>query len=462
MIAAAWMAWALSAKGLSAVYAVIPIFLIGLFFGCVVCHGELARAKPAPAFLTHFYVSLALGGALGGLFVGLLAPRVFDSYWEMPITLIGLTMLGVRAWLAEPRERSRHWTLIVAALLVPVILGLVGRVPVLQNRFILEIAKIILGDARWGCGALLVLTVILLERYRLAPVIAFAALATTLVFCGDYYIAERSGAQVLARNFYGTLRVRRCAERVVAQCLDHGVILHGSQMIPEAQRQTPTTYYGHAAGIGQVLLLAQENQGALRVGSIGLGAGTLAAYGRSGDLYRIYEINPAVVTIARNQFSYLSDSPATVETVLGDARLSLERAISKGEFATPEQRYDVLSVDAFSGDAIPTHLLSREAFAVYARVTKADGIIAFHVSNSYLDLAPVVEEIARDAGYRAVLVSDRPHQPSVNRASDWVLVSRNTVFLDQPEIRLHSVDIPVRPGLRLWTDQFSNLFQILK
>jgi spermidine synthase len=244
--------------------------------------------------------------------------------------------------------------------------------------------------------------------------------------------------------------------------LAHGVVVHGTQIVEPPQSEIPTSYYGTSSGIGHAILIEQLSLGSLRIGSIGLGAGTLAAYGRPGDLFRAYELNPAVVDIAQNQFSYLKDSKARIELVLGDARLSLERELAQGAFDRPEQRFDVLSVDAFSGDAIPVHLLTREAFASYARVIKPEGVIAFHLSNRYLDLVPVVGQIAHDAGYQAVLVADRPSQSGLTSASDWALVTRSASFLRQPEIAAFSTPIVPRAGVPVWTDQFSNLFRILK
>jgi spermidine synthase len=176
----------------------------------------------------------------------------------------------------------------------------------------------------------------------------------------------------------------------------------------------------------------------------------------------VYEINPAVLDIARHQFTYLDESKARVELVLGDARLSLESEIVRGSFDRAEQRFDVLSLDAFSGDAIPVHLLTREAFVTYARVIRPDGVIAFHLTNKYLNLPPVVDQIARDAGFEAVLIADHPSASELGASSEWVLVTRNAAFLQQREIAGRITPIVPRVALPVWTDQFSNLFQILK
>ena len=467
MLATGAMAWALFADQANpSIYVALPVFTVGLFLGCVVCHGELARSKPNPDYLTHFYLSLATGGALGGLLVGLVAPQVFKGYWEMPLAVVGLAVLGVYCCSEEIRWRPRtSWTVnfIFASLATALILLLLGGLPSALDSYTLMWAKIVKGDARWGCAALLALCALLLQRYRLSRAVALTALLCALSFDWSYYHRLSTGTEFAARNFYGTLRVIESSYNAGhIRRLKHGVILHGSQVMEPPQREMPTTYYGESSGIGRTILSEHRTVGPLRIGSIGLGAGTLAAYGRPGDLFRVYELNPAVLDIAENQFTYLKDSKAQVEPVLGDARLSLEFEIEHGAFDRPEWRFDVLSLDAFSGDAIPVHLLTAEAFATYARVTKPDGVIAFHLSNRYLDLPPVVEQIARDAGFHAVLVADRPSASDLTAASDWVLVTRSTTFLRQPDIAAHSTPIVPRSGLPVWTDQFTNLFQILK
>jgi hypothetical protein len=468
MLATGAMAWALFAdqSNLSVLIS-IPIFATGIFFGCVACHGELARSKPNPAYLTHFYLCLAAGGALGGLLVGLVAPQVFNNYWEMPLVLVVLAALGVHACSEETRLYPvSSWTanLMVASIATAFILLLLGGLPGALDPYTLEWAKIVKGDARWGCGALLVVAALLLQRYRLFRSVALTALLCTLVFDWSYFHNMSAHTEFAVRNFYGTLRVIDSpfgAAKHVRR-LKHGVILHGLQVMELPEREIPTIYYEKTSGVGRAILSRQEALGSMRIGSIGLGAGALAAYGRSGDVIRIYELNPAVLDVAQNQFTYLKDSKARIEPVLGDARLSLQLELARGMFSQPDQRFDILSVDAFSGDAIPVHLITREAFAVYVRSIKPDGVIAFHVSNLYLDLAPVVDQIARDAGFLAVLVADRPVQGALTAPSDWVLVTRSTEFMKLPEISSYTTPIVSRSGLPIWTDQFSNLFKILK
>ena len=466
MLATGAMAWALFAdQGNLSLYVALPVFTIGLLLGCAVCHGELARSKPSANYLTHFYLSLATGGALGGILVGLVAPQVFDGYWEMALAVLCLSGLGLWCCTEELGRGPRtSWTanLILAVVAATLILLLLGGLPSALDSYALPWTKIVQGNARWGCAALLFVSALLLQRYRFWRAVGLTALLCCLSFEWSYYHSLATGTEFSARNFYGTLRVTEShyAQRRIRQLI-HGVIVHGSQIMNPAQRALPTTYYGESSGIGRTILSEHQTVGPLRIGSIGLGAGTLATYGRPGDLFRVYELNPAVLHIAESQFTYLGDSKARVESVLGDARLSLEHEIAQDAFDRPEQRFDVLSVDAFSGDAIPVHLLTSEAFVTYARVTKPDGVIAFHLSNRYLDLAPVVEQLARDSGFHAVLVADRPRGQDVS-ASDWVLVTRSTAFLGQPEIAAYSTGIVPRSGLPVWTDQFTNLFQILK
>jgi SAM-dependent methyltransferase len=467
MLAAGAMAWALFAdEGTLSLYVALPVFTIGLLVGCVVCHGELARSKPNPGYLTQFYLSLAAGGALGGMLVGLVAPQVFDGYWEMPLAVVGLAGLGLYSCCEELRRHPRtSWTanLIVAAIATTLILLLLGGLPSALDSYALPWAKIVKGDARWGCAALLLVSALLLQRYRLWRAVALTALLCGLAFNLSYYRHLSSGTEFSTRNFYGTLRVtdKQYGAGQIRH-LRHGIILHGSQLMDPAQRDTPTTYFGVSSGIGRTILSEHRTRGPLRIGSVGLGAGTLAAYGQPGDVFRVYELNPAVLDIAVNQFTYLKDSKAQVQPVLGDARLSLELEVAQGAFDRPDQRFDVLSLDAFSGDAIPVHLLTAEAFATYVRVIKPDGVIAFHLSNRYLNLPPVVEQIARAAGFQTVLVADRPRTYELIAASDWVLVTRNTAFLHQPELAAYTRAIVPRSGLPGWTDQFTNLLQILK
>jgi hypothetical protein len=369
----------------------VPLYTGGLFVFCLFCHGELARLKPSPKDLTGYYLMIAIGGAIGGLAVGLIAPRVLVSSYELGI---GLALTGIVAALALRRV------------------------------------------------------------FFLVPLTAMAA----AVACGFYAYRqihmERDEAHVLERNFYGTLRTENIGgidEPDSKRRLINGVIMHGEQYLSPDKRREPITYYGPTSGVGLVLKIIDRP--GRRVGVIGLGSGTLAAYGRQGDVFHFYDINPQVVDIARHEFTYLSDTPAMVEISLGDARLSLERE--------PSQSFDVLAIDAFSSDSIPIHLMTVEAMDVYLKHMKPDGVIAFHVSNRFFDLAPVVKLLAGAANLKSALIVDEGEDPDLSK-TDWVLVTRNQALLDAPELAARTEEPTDIRGLRPWTDDDHNLFQIFK
>ena len=368
----------------------IPLYAAGLFFMCMFLHGELAMLRPVPRYLTRFYLMLSLGGALGGIAVGLLAPRLLPGYYELGIGLVIVALLA--SWLFR-----RRLPLVIGALLLALLCG---------SFFYKQVA------------------------------------------------ASRKDAHTLVRSFYGSLRTTdthhvNAIDKV--RGLYHGSIRHGEQFLAAARRREPTSYYGQESGIGLAINNARKDE--RKIGLIGLGSGTLAAYGRAGDVYRFYEINPQVIELAQSEFSFLKDSPARIETVLGDARLTLEKEAPQG--------FDVLAVDAFSGDSIPVHLLTREAMDVYLRHMRPDGIIAFHVTNRFLSLAPVVQQIAAARGLNALLIHDDGMRTTRHK-TDWVLVARDAKTLAADGYRKGRTSIPVIPGLRPWTDDFNNLFDVLK
>jgi hypothetical protein len=392
LIAVGAMAWGLHADGgIMDIKEAIPLYAAGLFVCCMFLHGELANLKPAPRYLTTFYLMVSLGGALGGLIVGFVAPKFFNSYYEFGIGLV--ITLGFAAYLTR-------------------------RMPVF------------------------------------VPLLALGTAGFTAYHVYEYVDLLSRDTRVMVRNFYGTLRVKDTAgdngeDRV--RRLMHGVIMHGEQNLAPEKSAAPTTYYGPEAGVGRVI---KARMGApARIGVVGLGAGTLAAYGRPGDLYRFYEINPQVLQIAHSEFSFLDSSGAEIETVLGDARLNMERE--------PPQGYDVLVIDAFSSDSIPVHLITREAMAVYLKHMKPDGVIAFHVTNRFLQLPPVVKRIAEAYQLHTALIVDEAEESDFSK-TDWVLVTRNRALLARKDIAAAAGEIPDIPGLRIWTDDYNNLFRILK
>jgi hypothetical protein len=278
----------------------------------------------------------------------------------------------------------------------------------------------------------------------------------TLYYVREYVEDLNHNTTISMRNFYGTLRVQETGpvdDPATMRQLMHGVIMHGEQYLDPTLRRQPTSYYGPDSGIG--LALKHYEKRPLRVGVIGLGTGTLAAWGKPGDVFRFYELDPQVLSVAQRDFYYLSDSRARIEIALGDARLNLERE-------TP-QKFDVLVIDAFSSDSIPVHLVTREALAVYLKHMRPNGIIAFHVTNRYLDLPPVVKMIAAAHGLGATLIAHEPDENDERYSStDWVLITRDEAFLDSVEVRRTTTEIKAPRRLSLWTDDFNNLLWILK
>jgi len=369
----------------------VPLFCAGLFLCCLFCHGELAKRRPAPGHLTSFYLVISLGGALGAILVGILAPYLFAAIYEFPLTLCLTALLAVFALWPD------GW----------------------------------LTRAFWAAAAI-----------GMAAVLAYNT------------HAYKRDSILTVRNFYGGLRVQQHRDwlKQPYRTLYHGRIEHGAQFLNPPKNLVATTYYGADSGVAKAL---DYFSGApKRVGVIGLGVGTLAAYGQASDYFRFYEINPLVASIARNWFSYLGDTPAKVDIAMGDARLSLA--------AEPATQFDVLAVDAFSGDAIPVHLLTQEAFAVYLGHLKPGGILAIHTSNTYLNLNPVVQLLADNAGYPARLITNSDDLRKLIDASDWVLVTRNDRFLSELDATTLQEPIEVPPRLRLWTDDYNNLFEIVR
>ena len=344
----------------------IATFLLGLFVVCMFCHGELARSRPAASHLTHFYLAVSAGGVAGGVLVALGAPALLPGYFEVEIGLLLLAAAVLwRSW------RQGRWWLAAAAL-------------------------VMLGSA---------VTIVLRLQEGLNEVSA------------------------ISRNFYGVVRVRdygRDDPDTHERVLVHGTVMHGQQYLAPQFRKRPTSYYTPNSGIGRLLRALADAP--IEVGAVGLGAGTIAAYGKAGDHYRFYEIDEAMVRAAHQHFSFIADSAATVDVAVGDGRLLLQ--------AESDKRFDVLVVDAFSGDSIPVHLLTREAVELYRQRLKPGGVIALHVSNSHLELGPVVARIADELGLQVAFIADPGVQgdPSTS-VSDWVLLAEDRQVLDRPLIQ---------------------------
>lgn len=384
------------------VYWQILVYCLLLFSACMLCHGELYILRPNAEHLTTYYLMISVGGALGGIFVTLIAPLIFNGYWEF---FVGLAM--------------------TMAILVTIMRG---------NNDVQARARFVF--------------------------FVFGSITITLMIVGALF----SNALYSKRNFFGVIRVREMEEGNPPQAayfMSHGITVHGLQFIKPELRDTPTTYYIHDGGAGVALLNHPRAGQGLKVGLLGLGVGTLAVYGQPGDQYRLYEINSIVTDLAAGQggyFSFVSDSKANISTVLGDARISLERELADGH----PQNFDVLVLDTFSSDSIPVHLVTKEAFDLYLKHLAPDGIIAAHISNRHLDLRPVFWQLAKYYGLQIVGVS-YPGDDSGGYPTDWLLLTRDPALFEIPGIKAHSTDLSgYSTNLKLWTDDYSNLFQILK
>jgi spermidine synthase len=354
---------------------------VTLFVCLLVCHGELVRARPAPESLTLFYLAIALGGAIGGVLVALVAPMIFTRYLEYPVALIATCFLGVvAAW----RERGRfQWDNQVRAL-------------------------------------------------------ALGAATCSLLLSPNESVDA-------SRNFYGTLRVTEGHTQagLAYRLLTHGQTTHGLQFLDKDSRRQPTAYYGWNSAAGIILAGLPENA---HIGLVGLGAGTLARYGKAGQTVRIYELDPGVIHMARHWFTYLSDSPARIDIVEGDARIRLRDE--------PAQGFDVLAVDAFSSDSIPVHLLTSEAAVIYRRHLKDDGILLIHVSNRMLKLEPVVAAMARRIGWSAQYVHSAGDATRGTYDANWMVLAHRP--LPVPGARAAT------PNVLNWTDDFASVWRVLE
>jgi spermidine synthase len=398
-------------------YIQIFIYSAALFACCMACHGELVRLKPSAEYLTSFYLMVALGGALGGVFVNLVAPFLFKGYWEFHGGLVATVVL----------------------------LGfcLFRRMETLQTPLV------------WWSGRILWI----------------GGIAALTGFLG-LHIQEQQKSNILTkRNFYGVLRVNEVdiGEEFATRFLYHGRITHGEQFLTPQLRSYPRAYYGPNSGISLAIrrhpqyfgVINQEEgvrQQGMHVGNIGLGVGTIAAYSRPGDTYRFYEINPDVDRIAREYFTHLKDAKGIQQVVLGDGRISLERELANNN----RQQFDVLAVDAFSGDGIPVHLLTREAFALYWEHLRPGGILALHITNYHFDFSPVIRSLAQELGKEAVWIKDSGDPQRGNYSSDWVLVTSNETFLKDPFVYSQIAPWPSSKRKEiLWTDDYSNLFGVV-
>ncbi len=448
-------------------------YLVTLFAACMVCHGEVHRLKPAPRLLTGFYLCLAAGGALGGVAVALVAPRAFPDFYELQFGLWALAyFLGVLSLVRRSRELATGSAIgvLTLTLLIPAMKtkGADGLFDWL--RLFLEHVHTFNGE--WWKELVCVFVLFfacLHEGWR--PVAdgwqrrmsVFPLVMSILL--GVVYIIQATAtsrtAVEMVRNFYGTLKVRSYNGGAPTHyhLFSHGATTHGLQFTEPPRSLQPTTYYGSTSGVGRIIDLLPGSPGR-HVGMVGLGTGSIAAYGLPGDRFRIYEINPDVIRLARERFTYLADSAGAIAVVPGDARLTMEAELQRGE----RQRFDLLALDAFSSDAIPVHLLTSEAFALYLAHLNHRGVIAVHISNRYLDLRPVVEAQAKQHGLHFATIEDDPKSEDWwLYGTTWILLSRDEHVLAAEEIQDAS-DPPPDGTARtvLWTDDFASLLGVLK
>jgi hypothetical protein len=424
----------------------IPLHLLTFFMAALVCHGELARERPAVRHLTEFYLAVSIGGVLGGIFNALVAPVVFDRVAEYPLALVLAALALPRA--ASGSGQRAAWArrldfalplALGAVLLAWVRLGSEYSADRLPSELGMKVA--------FGLGGLICFT--FAERpVRFALGVASLLAAGMLMNQGHVLHRERS--------FFGTTRVVLVEGGSYHQ-LSQGNTLHGQQSLDPARRREPLLYYHRTGPIGQVVDVAFQRSLGSSVAVVGLGTGSLAAYARPDQCWKFYEIDPAVVRIARDPayFTYLHDCEASrLEIILGDARLRLRDA--------PEHAYGLLILDAFSSDAIPVHLLTRESLDLYRRKLLPDGLIAFHISNRYLDLAPVLGALARDSGMVCRVRQDVHVKAEDERmgksASIWAVMANREADLGALAEDPAWVSPFVRPSESAWTDDFSSVF----
>ena len=392
------MLWALLRADSLNVIIQITIYGVLLFLATMICHGELYRLRPQADHLTNFYLMVSFGGAAGGIFVNLIAPFLFTGYWEFYL-----------AWL------------------LTIILLVVMLLPRFSSQINIQ-ARLM--------GISFIVSIVLLA----------------------FGLNQFQKALFVERNFYGVIRVKEFDNDSVAMI--HGMTVHGIQYLDDRTR--PTTYYAEDSGVGLLLQNYPRSGQGLRVGVLGLGAGTLATYAQLGDTYRFYEINPVVVQLAEGEggyFTFLQDSKADISIASGDARISLEHELA----VDGKQNFDVLILDTFSSDSIPVHLVTKEAFALYLDHLTPNGIIAAHISNRHLDLQPVLWQLAQEFGLTIIQVEKPAGMNDGSFLSEWILLTHDPAMFDIPAIKSRAISFDgYSSPIRLWTDDYSNLFQILK
>lgn len=442
---------------------VMPLLL---FVACMICHGELVRLKPSVCRLTSFYLAVSAGGALGGLFVAIIAPHMFRFFTEFQLSLAAVLVLILSCLFRDERSwiyRGNYW------LPAGIIVGAVVAAYFASEWF--SPLETLLEQYRFYPLTLLVAALVLIGAYMqkaagksrtkgFRPLQVLVVLIALISAAALYQSAQAEpGLYLGERNFYGALRIYELAQG--GKALFHGQTMHGAQLDPP-NNHLPMAYYGPDSGIGILLQNLGERSrgvGGLRVGVVGLGAGTLAAYGLPGDYFRYYEINPEIIALSAGPqpvFTYIRDSQAKVDVEQGDARMLLEREASQGQ----AQNFDVLVLDAFSGDAVPVHLLTTEAFDTYWKQIKAQhGIIAIHVSSRHINLMPVIEGIAQH--YNAAVLTRFVNESYPFLDNLWVFLAKDPGDLQIQGLTPNPPPLPGNVQARVWTDDYSDIIRLL-
>jgi SAM-dependent methyltransferase len=427
----------------SPAWLIFGLHLLALVIFSMACHGALAESRPAPDHLTEFYLWMAGGGVLGGAFNSLVAPLLFTRVLEYPISLVLLAWLGARPDFLKNEKKLSGWDAGRALA--------VGGTTWLLAKIAREAGWI---DTSYSNTFIFGLPLLIVFSWLKWP--RRFALGLAAIFLGSWQHYGTFGTLLEARrSFYG---IHRVFERGSVRQLVHGTTVHGAQNLDPRWAEEPLTYYARSGPFGQMMQHWPGRSSVKEVGAIGLGVGSIAAYARPGENWTFFELDPTVAALARDPryFHFLDHSPGQVRVVLGDGRLTIQKV-------RPEQ-FDLIILDAYSSDSLPVHLLTREALQIYLQKLAPGGLLAFHISNRYLDLEPVLSALTSDAGLAAVVQKNLELPPADlamgKSASHWVIAGRNSgelAFLaGQPGWRA----LPA-PRIPVWTDEFSSIIDVL-
>jgi hypothetical protein len=445
------------------IWILIPLHLLMLFTAAMVCHGELARDRPPPEQLTEFYLWLAFGGFLGGVLNGIIAPLLFRRVFEYPLSIILACLLRPPfAFARKPpeapetlRQKKRWWVSKASAAqldwILPLALGLLTLAAVL----LLPIVGV--KPSQWSVGLLAGIPAAVCYFFVDRP-LRFALGLTAIMLAGSYYVGGQGKVLLVERNFFGVIRVTTDQSGNYLQ-LVHGTTIHGRQSLDPARSHEPLAYFHQTGPVGRFFAFFNPSHPTASIGVIGLGAGSLACYAQPEQKWTFYEIDPAVERIAKANFTFLKDCKAGMpQIILGDARLRLKEAA--------DESYDLIVLDAFSSDVVPVHLLTRQAISLYLSKIKSHGILCFHCSSRYLDLKPVLANLARDAGLvclaREDLSSGQLERKAGKDPSQWMLMARSENDVDLLRKRGLWELMPGQPGVPEWTDDYSNILEVFK